>query len=126
MVAINNLQNTQHPSKFLSFWLFQGNFPARAHFKTEESPSRRQTRGHTERPLAICCQIGTAQSKQKAALLALLHSFTPLSSCAFVAQALRRHAVITHESTRTMRLKDLFLPGEIDPQTQTKAPNYPK
>lgn len=86
MVTINTLQNTQRPSISYLSGYFKAIFQREATSGSKRSPSRRQTRGHTGRPPAICGPIGTAQSKHRAAPLALLHSFTPLSSCAIVAR----------------------------------------
>lgn len=113
MVAINTLQNS--PSNSYLSGYFKAIFQRGATSGTKRSPSRRQTRGHTGRQPAICGPIGTAQSKQKAAPFALLHSFTPLSSCAIVARPLADTPLSPHESRRTMRLKDPFPPGQIDP-----------
>lgn len=103
-VTINTLQNTRRPSISYLSGYFKAIFQREATSGSKRSPSRRQTRGHTGRPPAICGPIGTAQSKHRAAPLAPLHSFTPLSSCAIVARPFAD------------------TPGEIDPpQTETKA-----
>lgn len=102
-VTINTLQNTRRPSISYLSGYFKAIFQREATSGSKRSPSRRQTRGHTGRPPAICGPIGTAQSKHRAAPLAPLHSFTPLilrHCCA----ALRRHAG-----------------GDRPPQTETKA-----
>lgn len=121
MAAINTIQNTQRPSKSYLSGYFKAIFQREATPGSERSPCGRPTRGHTGRPPAICGQIGTAQSKQRAAPLALLHSFTPLSSCAIVARPFADAPLSPHESPRTMRLKDPFLPGEIDPLDPDKG-----
>lgn len=109
MVTINTLQNTGRPSNSYLSGYFKAISQREATSGSKRSPSRRQTRGHTGRPPAICGPIGTAQSKQRAAPLALLHSFTPLSSCAIVARPFA-------DTSR----------GRWAPSSQTKASNYQK
>lgn len=123
----SNKQPAKHTEtlNFLSFWQFQGNFPARGHFKLQGEPlSETNRRPHREaagdllpdRRASVKAKSGAARApSQLYTSLILPHccADTPLSP---------------HESTRTMRLKDPSLPGEIDtpPQTETKASNYPK
>lgn len=106
-VTINTLQNTRRPSISYLSGYFKAIFQREATSGSKRSPSRRQTRGHTGRPPAICGPIGTAQSKHRAAPLAPLHSFTPLSSCAIVARPFAD------------------TPGEIDPpRPRQRLQNY--
>lgn len=109
----SNTQPAKHTEtlNFLSFWQFQGNFPARGHFKLQGEPlSETNRRPHREaagdllpdRRASVKAKSGAARApSQLYTSLILPHccADTPLSP---------------HESTRTMRLKDPSLPGEID------------
>lgn len=115
MVAINNLQNTQPPllpNSYLSGY-FKAIFQHEATHATNQGEPLSETNRRPHREAAGDLQPdrpGSVKARTRRCFTALhLSHLAPLLRGPFADTPLS-----PHEFTRTKRIKDLFLPGEID------------